>query len=157
MDTNDAIGTAAGFVRRQRTKGKSEEEIEAKLRAGGWNDRTLDALWQQMEAQDASASAPEGPALARKAASAVPSAELFTNPKDGYEMALIPAGKAIFGSRDDDADADYSEKPQFEAELPGFYLGIYCVTNAQYLQFVEATGHRPPDQASGGGGGGVAW
>ena len=71
----------------------------------------------------------------------------FRNPIDGYEMLLIPAGKAIFGLREDDPHAQSDEKPQFEAELPDYYLGIYCVTNAQYLRFVEATGHRPPDRA----------
>jgi sulfatase modifying factor 1 len=68
----------------------------------------------------------------------------FVNPIDGYEMVLVPAGKAIFGSRDDDPEAGDSEKPQFEAELPDYYLGLYCVTNAQYLRFLRATGHRPP-------------
>jgi formylglycine-generating enzyme required for sulfatase activity len=66
----------------------------------------------------------------------------FVNPTDGYEMVLIPAGKAIFGSNDERFTR--SER-QFEAELPAYYLGQYCVTNAQYQQFVEATGHRPPE------------
>ena len=72
----------------------------------------------------------------------------FRNPIDGYEMLLVPAGKAIFGLREDDSHAQSDEKPQFEAELPDYYLGVHCVTNAQYLRFVEDTGHRPPDRAS---------
>jgi formylglycine-generating enzyme required for sulfatase activity len=64
----------------------------------------------------------------------------YRNPIDGYEMRLVPAGKAVFGET----------STQFEAEVPGYYLGIYCVTNAQYLRFVTATGHRPPDQADWG-------
>jgi sulfatase modifying factor 1 len=62
----------------------------------------------------------------------------FVNPADGYEMMLIPAGKAIFGSADDDPDAQDDEKPQFEAELPDYYLGLYCVTIVQYAAFLNA-------------------
>ena len=75
----------------------------------------------------------------------------YRNPKDGYEMALIPRGKAIFGAGPDDPyfleSAADREKPQFKADLPEFYLGRYCVTNEQYFKFVQETGHRPPDQA----------
>jgi formylglycine-generating enzyme required for sulfatase activity len=60
------------------------------------------------------------------------------NEIDGQTLALVPAGKAVFGSREDDPDALDHEKPQFEAELPDFYLGIYCVTNAQYAAFLNA-------------------
>jgi len=69
------------------------------------------------------------------------------NPRDGYEMVWVPPGKAIFGSRSGDATAGDNEKPQFEAEPEGYYLGLFCVTNEQYLCFVESTGHRPPDKA----------
>jgi len=71
---------------------------------------------------------------------------VFVNGPDGYEMVLIAAGKAILGSRADDPEAYDDERPQFEAELSAYYLGRYCVTNAQYLRFIEATGHRSPDR-----------
>ena len=51
----------------------------------------------------------------------------FRNPVDGYELVLIPAGRAIFGEGDE----------RFEAELPDYYLGIYCVTNAEYAAFLN--------------------
>jgi formylglycine-generating enzyme len=69
------------------------------------------------------------------------------NERDGTILVLVPAGRGVFGSADDDQDAFYNEKPRFTAELAGFYIGLYCVTNAQYLKFVDATGHRPPDKA----------
>jgi formylglycine-generating enzyme len=78
----------------------------------------------------------------------------YRNPKDGYEMILIPRGVAIFGTGPDDPYFEESstdrEKPQFKADIPEFYIGIYCVTNEQYYTFIKETGHRPPEQATWG-------
>ena len=63
---------------------------------------------------------------------------LYRNPADRQVMVLIPAGPAVFGSRDDDPDAYDTEKPQFEAELPGYYMGTACVTNTEYAAFLSA-------------------
>jgi len=63
---------------------------------------------------------------------------------DGQDLVLVPAGKATFGSRGDEPDSDYDGKPQFEANLPAYYMGRYCVTNAQYVGFLNAT---QPSQA----------
>ena len=83
-----------------------------------------------------------------------PEAPPYKNPKDGYEMILIPRGVAIFGTGADDPYFKESstdrEKPQFKADIPEFYIGIYCVTNEQYFKFVRETGHRPPEQATWG-------
>jgi len=67
--------------------------------------------------------------------SALPSS--LKNPKDGYEMILVPGGEAIFGSRQEDGDADDDEKPQFPAHLPEYYLGKYPLRNREYAQFLE--------------------
>jgi formylglycine-generating enzyme required for sulfatase activity len=75
---------------------------------------------------------------------------IYRNPVDAQELILVPAGKALFGWPRDAPLSEHLEKPWFEAELPGYYLGTHCVTNAQYLRFVEATGRRPPDQADWG-------
>jgi len=59
-------------------------------------------------------------------------------PKD---MALIPAGEFIMGTD------DWWPKsgPEHKKYLPDYYMDLYEVTNAKYKIFVQATGHRLPD------------
>ena len=63
----------------------------------------------------------------------------YRGPVDGYEMVLIPAGRALIGSSDSDSDAEGREKPQFEVELPDYYIGLGAVTNIQYAGFLSAS------------------
>jgi formylglycine-generating enzyme required for sulfatase activity len=62
--------------------------------------------------------------------------------KDGAEMILIPAGEFIMGSPEGEGDDD--EHPQHNVFLNAFYIDKYEVTNAQYKQFMDATGHKAP-------------
>jgi formylglycine-generating enzyme required for sulfatase activity len=57
----------------------------------------------------------------------------------------IPDGEFIIGSkRQVDPDASDAEMPQHVLAVSDFYIMRYPVTNAQYQQFMEATGYRAP-------------
>ncbi len=57
----------------------------------------------------------------------------------------IPAGDFIMGSKkSQDALASDDEFPQHVLEISDYYIARYPVTNAQYWEFVQATGHRTP-------------
>ncbi len=60
----------------------------------------------------------------------------------GAPMALIPAGEFQMGDAFSEGDPD--ERPVHTVYLDAFYIDVYEVTNAQYGQFMESTGHRTP-------------
>jgi serine/threonine-protein kinase len=88
--------------------------------------------------------------------------DVWVNPKDGMEMVYVPAGEFIMGTSDAQVDAwlkEYpgdkrewfkDEQPQCRVNLPGYWMGRTEVTNAQYRQFVQATGRRAPEHWKGG-------
>ena len=72
------------------------------------------------------------------------------NPKDGAILLLVPPGEFLAGGPEDNE----GDGP-FEVTLPGYYLAIHPVTNAQYKRFVDATGHQPPNKQDVHGAGGT--
>lgn len=56
------------------------------------------------------------------------------------EMVRIPAGEFLMGC--DKCPGD--ERPAHRVYVSDFYIGKFPVTNAEYKQFVDATGYRPP-------------
>ena len=63
----------------------------------------------------------------------------------GQPLVWVSPGPFLMGSdRQKDPQARDDELPQHEVTLPGYWIGRYPVTNAQYLFFVEATRHQAP-------------
>ncbi len=64
---------------------------------------------------------------------------LAVNTRDGSVMVYIPEGEFEMG------DGKGSDCPRHRVSLSAYWIGVYCVTNAQYLGFMQATSHRAPD------------
>ena len=58
-------------------------------------------------------------------------------------MALVPAGEFLMGSPQGSGGFS-DEQPQRKVLVGAYWIDRYEVTNADYLQFVRATGHRLP-------------
>jgi uncharacterized protein (TIGR02996 family) len=69
----------------------------------------------------------------------------------GLQLVLVPPGKFLMGSPEDEADRQDREGPQHEVEITRpFYLGIYPVTQHEYQQVI---GSNPSHFSPEGGGG----
>jgi formylglycine-generating enzyme required for sulfatase activity len=68
-----------------------------------------------------------------------------------FDWVTIPAGEFLMGSdKQKDSMADNNETPQHRIYLPEYHIARLPVTNAQYLAFVTATGHKSPDRWANG-------
>jgi len=66
------------------------------------------------------------------------------------EFMLVPKGKFIMGSKEDDKDAYDDEKPQHTVEIPyDYWLARFTVTNAQFAQFIKASGYQTTAELQG--------
>jgi sulfatase modifying factor 1 len=57
-------------------------------------------------------------------------------------MVQIPAGPFVMGGRDE--ESPNSERPSHTVYLAAFYIHPFPVTNQDYREFVQVTGHRTP-------------
>ena len=62
----------------------------------------------------------------------------------GLRFRLIPGGSYLLGSPADEAARYADEAAPHVVELESFYLAVSETTNAQYHQFLKATGHKAP-------------
>ena len=65
------------------------------------------------------------------------------------QMVRIPAGEAILGGEDEEADED--EKPESHVPVATFELAVYPVTNAEFACFIDAKGYDDPSLWTTGG------
>ena len=69
-----------------------------------------------------------------------PAATPTSGPSNKPNTVYIPGGEFILGSDTGNED----ETPQQNMYINAFNIDIYPVTNAEYKEFVDATGHNPP-------------
>lgn len=62
----------------------------------------------------------------------------------GISLHLIPGGLYLIGSPPEEAGRYWHEDPQHKVHLSPFYMTDKEITNAQYGQFLTATGHATP-------------
>lgn len=62
-------------------------------------------------------------------------------PQDGKEMVFISGGVIIIGSN----HSDTGSQPEHQVEVAEFYIDRWPVTNKEYKQFIDATGHHVPN------------
>ncbi|WP_295582333.1 SUMF1/EgtB/PvdO family nonheme iron enzyme [uncultured Lamprocystis sp.] len=65
---------------------------------------------------------------------------LAVNAKDSSIMVYVPAGEFEMG---DGRDPDC---PKHQVFVSAYWIGVYAVTNAQYLRFMQATRHPAPNK-----------
>ena len=64
----------------------------------------------------------------------------WTRPTDGAAMVHVPAGEFLMGSTDAEPKAGADEKPAQSVSLAAFWIDRTEVTNARYVQFLNAWG-----------------
>jgi formylglycine-generating enzyme required for sulfatase activity len=68
------------------------------------------------------------------------SGSIWTRTADGTEMILVPVGQFTMGSPGADPKAGADEKPEHTVYLDAFWIDRTEVTNARYVQFLNALG-----------------
>jgi len=67
----------------------------------------------------------------------------------GPMMVVIPAGRFLMGSSEDELERQDNER-QHEVQVAVFAIGKYAVTVGQFRRFIEASGYRTEAEKGGG-------
>ena len=70
---------------------------------------------------------------------------LVVNAKDASVLVHVPAGAFEMGSVEGESAGNVNEDRRHRVELSAYWIGVHPVRNTQYLAFMQATGHRAPD------------
>ena len=62
-------------------------------------------------------------------------------PDDGKDMVFIEGGTFIMGSN----EGKPNYQPEHKVHVPGFYLDVWPITNAEYKQFIDAANYPVPN------------
>ncbi|CAK0759606.1 FGE-sulfatase domain-containing protein [Gammaproteobacteria bacterium] len=66
---------------------------------------------------------------------------IAVNTKDGSVLVYVPAGEFEMG------DGHNIDCPKHKVQLSAYWIGIYTVSNGQYLKFLEDSGHNAPNNS----------
>jgi len=77
-----------------------------------------------------------------------PAGSTTTSPVDGMVQRSVPAGEFYMGTAQDSEWVDENEMPEHVVSLAGFWMDETEVTNAQYVQCVQAGGCTPPHKSN---------
>jgi len=112
--------------------------------AAALSDRELMGEWGRDIIYETFKIDPEQIEIAKKSSASKPQKiDDFLPPAIKFKypgMIYIPAGETVIGAN----DGDVCEQPVHKVYVEAFYIGEYETTNAEYMEFVKSTGHRPP-------------
>ncbi len=119
-------------------------EIEVRRRMDEENAEHRRRYQEQKFREEGRISVPVGGRNAGQTRWLLPGAgEPFCDLDGGPEMVVVPAGRFIMGSPDDEPQRSPSEGPRHEVTFARpFAVGRYAVTRGQFAAFVNATGHK---------------
>jgi formylglycine-generating enzyme required for sulfatase activity len=126
---------------------RSERVVQPLLRAADDPDAEVEGLAVQALLEMGEAVRVEALAPAQQSEHSLHRAGLaYLEALLGLPMVWVPPGPFLMGSdKGRDSQAYDAELPQHKVTLPGYWIGRYPVTVAQFRAFVEASEYRPAD------------
>jgi serine/threonine-protein kinase len=115
--------------------------------AAAWLLRAPGGVKQTTETQTSQDSSGETPSDASQSAdNTITEPDSAVPPEPPPGMAYVPGGEFMMGSE----IGDELERPPHSVSVNAFFIDLYEVTNEEYKEFIEATGHKAPQGWSNG-------